>query len=81
MAGQRPCYPLPHAAVARPRGGRSRIAEGATRAGPAWELTTTVAPVIITDLPDHLHEATVELWSATGLTRPWNDPEPTSTEP
>lgn len=45
-----------------------------SRVGPARELTTTVAAVIITDLPDHLHEATVELWSATGLTRPWNDP-------
>jgi ribosomal protein S18 acetylase RimI-like enzyme len=29
----------------------------------------------IIDLPAHLHTDAVALWHATGLTRPWNDPD------
>ncbi len=30
--------------------------------------------MIVGDLPEHLAADAVELWHATGLTRPWNDP-------
>lgn len=33
-------------------------------------MSTRIAP-----LPSALHAAAVELWHATGLTRPWNDPD------
>lgn len=31
-------------------------------------------PVDVTELPAHLHADAVALWTACGLTRPWNDP-------
>jgi ribosomal protein S18 acetylase RimI-like enzyme len=31
--------------------------------------------VKIEPLPEHLYDAAISLWQASGLTRPWNDPE------
>lgn len=35
---------------------------------------TTVPVVIVSTLPEHLHQAAIALWHDVGLTRPWNDP-------
>ena len=46
----------------------------AERSSGVADASTRTPDLAITDLPPALRDAAVDLWHATGLTRPWNDP-------